>query len=194
VAVAAAEPPKEPKPLPLRNGDGLSAIASNAPVTATPLPPPEPTVEAVAADEPEQHEPAVHQSRHHYRHHATVHGKLRHNVVLASAEKTRPVQVRHAAHRRHRAAAHHQYAGRRHHQHLAASHAHAKSQRLASAIHHHNRAIRSASAAKSAQPHRHGTACGGWNGNNHPCPRSLSGPHHDGMRSASRHAAQTPSG
>ena len=193
VAVAANEPPKNPEHLPLRNGDNLSVIASN--VTATPIAPPKP-VEAVAAEEPEQQEPVLHSSHRHSRHHhqAAVHGKLRHDVVLASAEEARPNRHVHRISRHHPATAHHRYAGRRHHQHLVAAH-HAKSQRYASAIHHHNRAIRSANAAKSVQQHRHGTACGGWNGNNQPCPRSLSGPRHDGMRSASSHAAQSsPSG
>ena len=195
VAIAANEQPpaKDPGPMPLRNGDSLSAIASRD-VSATPLPPSAP-VETAAAEVSEQPELVAHTTHtRHTRHHrqAATHGKLRHNVVLASTEESRPAPHVRTHHHATRHAAHHRkYVSRKHHQHVAARH-HAKSHHYAAAsTHHHNRAIRAASASKPAQSRHHGVACGGWNGNNQPCPQGLSAPRHDGVRSASRHAPQS---
>jgi D-alanyl-D-alanine carboxypeptidase len=128
------------------------------------------------------HEPAYRPTRaHHYRHlqrhhtRVTAHHRLRRGVVLASVEISRPSFNRHHGN--------HHYAGHKHHQHVVAMHQHAPRPSL-TASHRRDRGASSASVGKRI--HRpHGVACGGWNGNNQPCPANLDKSPRDPLQSAS---------
>jgi D-alanyl-D-alanine carboxypeptidase len=181
IAVASSETPEREVPH-LRNGDSLSSIVA---AMATP---------AEAAPETghrQHHFRAARADRRRHGHRSVQfaqHRRLRHGVDLASAE---PRGSRAAAHHRqiasasrHRHQTDRRYAGRRHDRHLASTR-HAGKYRYA-ALHHRNRSVRSANAAKYAGQRTHGIACGGWNGNNQPCPAGLRRPtRRDALRAAS---------
>jgi D-alanyl-D-alanine carboxypeptidase len=126
------------------------------------------------------HEPVYRSTRAHHRHQhrhfrETAHHKLRRGVVLASIEVS-PTSIN----RHHRI---HQHAAHKHRQHVVAARQHPAKPPLAES----HRRDRGASSANASKPtHRsHGAACGGWNGNNRPCPATFDKPPRDRLRSAS---------
>jgi D-alanyl-D-alanine carboxypeptidase len=185
--------PAAPKSLPrLRNGDGLSVISA-AVLDEEPAPAPK-------AQKHVYRSAAVHHRRGKHRRVQVAHNRhrLRRGVELASAEQPAPSHHhRHVASAKHHHATEHRYASSHHHnRHYAANHRGgrgASGQRSAS-MHHQNRNVKSASAAKAAgaKQHKHGVACGGWNGSTKPCPPSQRGPRHDNVRDASIGATSRP--
>jgi hypothetical protein len=107
---------------------------------------------------------------HHSRHSSSRHG---HHTARHVAE-----------HRQHRGA-HRMVASN----HAASGHRHsAGKHRYASLRHDHHAKIRHL--ARETTTHSRSAACGGWGGNDRPCPRSLRGGHRAALRSAAlRHAA-----
>ncbi len=178
----AHRPPASPGDVAVASSDASDSgiIHDNIRTTATAISPDE--AASTLNTGADFHQPVYRATRaHHYRHfqhhHArvTAHHKLRRGVVLASVELSRT-----SFNRRH---VNHHYAGHKHHQHVVASQKHAPKSAL-TASHHRDRGASSASLSKSG--HRpHGVACGGWNGNNQPCPTHFDRSPRDPLQSAS---------
>jgi D-alanyl-D-alanine carboxypeptidase len=124
-------------------------------------------------------EPVYHAIRAHHRHQhhhlrETAHHKLRRGVVLASVEVSPTGINRHHGK--------HQHAAHKHRPHVVAARQHPSKPPLAES----HRRDRGASSASASKPiHRsHGGACGGWNGNNRPCPAKFDTPVRDPLQSA----------
>ncbi|HEX4113332.1 MAG TPA: D-alanyl-D-alanine carboxypeptidase family protein [Stellaceae bacterium] len=176
--------------LALRKADDLSpaATAETAPARVAELADAaEPPVKA--AWTPRHHRTARHSGRRHVRLAMRHHGR-RHGVVLASyvgdEQPTTPV-VHHYRHGNRHSIRFERHIAERHHRHIThrlvvSSHHRASTHRYARLHHEHHAKFRHL--VRAAAERRHGVACGGWGGNDRPCPRSLRPHRREALRSA----------